>query len=168
MNSNTDDDNTRFALGLVFTLVALVVASVIGFGVFKARSQAAAGAGESGAAPAVVVQEVDVAAVKVENGVVKFYFATAQAELAPGANEALAEVVKAVGEGKRVAISGYHDATGDAARNEELAKQRALRVREALKGLGVAEDKVELKKPELLTGTGSNAEARRVEVIVVQ
>ena len=48
--------------------------------------------------------------------------------------------------------------------NAELAKQRALGVRDALKVLGVAEDKVELKKPEVTQGSGSNAEARRVEV----
>jgi K(+)-stimulated pyrophosphate-energized sodium pump len=37
-------------------------------------------------------------------------------------------------------------------------------VRDALKAAGVAEDKIELKKPELSTGTGGPAEARRVEV----
>jgi outer membrane protein OmpA-like peptidoglycan-associated protein len=63
-------------------------------------------------------------------------------------------------------VSGFHDATGDAALNAELAKQRALAVRDALKGLGVAEDKIELKKPEETTATGSNAEARRVEVVL--
>jgi hypothetical protein len=31
----------------------------------------------------------------------------------------------------------------------------------------VAEDKVELKKPEVTQASGSNAEARRVEVILV-
>jgi outer membrane protein OmpA-like peptidoglycan-associated protein len=118
------------------------------------------------AAPAAAATaEADEASVKVENGVVKFYFASAKADLAAGANEALAEVVKAVAEGKTVVISGFHDATGDAEKNAELAKQRALAVRDALKGLGVPEDKVELKKPEQLTGSGSNAEARRVEVV---
>ena len=67
-------------------------------------------------------------------------------------------------EGKKAVVSGFHDATGDAALNAELAKQRAVAVAEALKALGVAEDKVELKKPEETTATGSNAEARRVEV----
>lgn len=109
----------------------------------------------------------DVATVVVEGGVVKFFFATAKAELAPGANEALADVVKGVAEGKTAQISGFHDATGDLALNQELAKQRALNVREALKALGVAEDKVELKKPEVTQASGSNAEARRVEVILV-
>ena len=87
-----------------------------------------------------------------------------QADLAAGANEALADVVKGVAEGKKAVISGFHDATGDAALNAELAKQRAFAVRDALKALGVAEDKIELKKPEETTATGSNAEARRVEV----
>jgi len=108
----------------------------------------------------------DAASVLVENGVVKFYFATAKAELAAGANEALADVVKGVAEGKKAVISGFHDATGDAALNAELAKQRAFAVRDALKTLGVAEDKIELKKPEETTATGSNAEARRVEVVL--
>ena len=106
----------------------------------------------------------DGASVRVENGVVKFYFASAKADLAAGANEALADVVKGVAEGKKAVVSGFHDATGDAALNAELAKQRALAVSDALKALGVAEDKIELKKPEETTASGNNAEARRVEV----
>ena len=66
--------------------------------------------------------------------------------------------------GKMLTISGFHDASGDPAMNAELAKQRAFAVRDALKALGVAEDKIELKKPEETTASGSNAEARRVEV----
>ena len=37
-------------------------------------------------------------------------------------------------------------------------------MRDTLKQIGVPDDKIELKKPEQLTGTGPNAEARRVEV----
>ena len=128
------------------------------------NAPAAAPADAAAAAPAVVI--ADEAIVRVENGVVKFYFATAKADLAAGANEALADVVKGVAEGKKAIVSGFHDATGDAAVNAELAKQRALAVRDALKGLGVAEDKIELKKPEETTATGTNAEARRVEVVL--
>jgi K(+)-stimulated pyrophosphate-energized sodium pump len=95
---------------------------------------------------------------------VKFYFASGKAELAGGANDALAEVAKSVAAGKTAVVSGYTDATGDPAKNEELAKQRAFAVRDALKAAGIAEDKIELKKPETLTGTGSSADARRVEV----
>jgi len=106
----------------------------------------------------------DGASFKVENGVVKFYFASGKAELATGAEAALADVAKGVAGGKKAVVSGYTDSTGDAAKNEELAKQRALAVSAALKTAGIADDKIELKKPEALTGSGGNAEARRVEV----
>lgn len=173
MSSSDDDSQQRFALGFLFALIALVISAVVGTVVVKrvgasaaakpvAVAAAAAPAAASNA-PAAVAAD-DAASVRVENGVVKFYFATAKADLAAGANEALAEVVKGVAEGKKAVVSGFHDATGDAAQNAELAKQRAFAVRDALKGLGVAEDKIELKKPEETTASGSNAEARRVEV----
>ena len=169
-NSSDDDSQQRFALGFLFALIALVVSTVIGVVVYKrgiahAPAQAPAAALAPAAAPGVVVIE-DAATVVVEGGVVKFYFATAKADLAAGANEALADVVKGVAEGKNAIVSGFHDATGDAALNAELAKQRALAVSDALKALGVAEDKIELKKPEETTASGNNAEARRVEVVL--
>ena len=171
-SSSDDDSQQRFALGFLFALIALVVSTILGVVVFKRgiahapEAPAAAVVNAGGAAGAGVVIE-DVASVVVEGGVVKFYFATGKADLATGANEALAEVVKGVVEGGKMAVvSGFHDATGDAALNAELAKQRALGVRDALKVLGVAEDKVELKKPEVTQGSGSNAEARRVEVVL--
>ena len=116
------------------------------------------------AAAALPAAAADAASFKVEGGVVKFYFASAKAELASGANDALAEVAKGVAAGKKAVVSGYTDASGDAAKNEELAKQRAFAVRDALKAAGVAEDKIELKKPETITAGGATAEARRVEV----
>ena len=168
-NSSDDDSQQRFALGFLFGLIALIVSTVLGVVVYKrgiADAPKAPAAAVVAAGGAAVVVE-DVASVVVEGGVVKFYFATAKAELAAGANEALVEVVKGVIEGGKMAtVSGFHDATGDAALNVELAKRRALAVRDALKALGVAEEKVELKKPEATQGTGSNAEARRVEVVL--
>jgi K(+)-stimulated pyrophosphate-energized sodium pump len=86
--------------------------------------------------------------------------------VATGGAAALADVIKAVAGGKKAVISGYHDASGDPAKNAELAKQRAMNVRDALKAAGVAEDKVELKKPEQAKVDGPAAEARRVEVAV--
>lgn len=168
-----DDSQERFALGFLFALIALVISVVVGSVVVKSLGRAAPAQAEVVASNAPVVVSADSgapvtvddsASVRVENGVVKFYFATAKADLAAGANEALADVVKGVSEGKTAVVSGFHDATGDAAANEELAKQRAFAVRDALKAMGVAEDKIELKKPEVTTASGSNAEARRVEV----
>jgi outer membrane protein OmpA-like peptidoglycan-associated protein len=66
-------------------------------------------------------------------------------------------------------ISGYADQTGNAAQNLELARERAFAVRDALKAAGVAEDRLNLKKPEfVITGQGRDAEARRVEVSVAK
>ena len=65
-----------------------------------------------------------------------------------------------------LAISGYHDASGNLEQNQELAKQRAFKVRDALKAAGIPEDKIQLNKPEQTQGSGNDAEARRVEVKV--
>ena len=67
-------------------------------------------------------------------------------------------------QGKKAVVSGFHDATGDLAVNQELAKQRAFAVRDALLSLGITEEGIELKKPEQTLADGSDAEARRVEV----
>jgi outer membrane protein OmpA-like peptidoglycan-associated protein len=77
---------------------------------------------------------------------------------------AMADLIKK--ESAKVGITGYTDRTGDAAKNEELAKNRAIAVRDALKAAGVAEASLELKAPAFVeTGTGGNlAEARRVEI----
>ena len=162
-----DDDNTGVVLGVVFGLIALVIALVIGVANYQSNLMAAEPAATSIAAtPAVAVSMADGASVKVEGGVVKFFFASGKAELAAGGNEALADVVKAVAAGKKAVVSGFHDATGDANKNAELAKQRAFAVRDALIALGVAQDKVELKKPENTQVGGPEAQARRVEVSV--
>ena len=86
--------------------------------------------------------------------------------MAAGANEALADVVKGVTAGKKAIVSGFHDATGDAVLNAELSKKRAFAVRDELLALGVSEDNIDLRKPEDTQASGSNAEARRVEVVL--
>lgn len=105
------------------------------------------------------------ASIKTDGGVVKFYFASASAEVPAGSSAALADIVKSVQQsGGRVLVSGYHDATGDAEKNAELAKQRAMAVGAALRMAGVPDDKVELAKPAQAQAGGPPAEARRVEV----
>ncbi len=167
-----DDDSHGWILGVVFGIVALVIALAVGLGIYQTNLKAKTAAAPS-ANPSAVVQSAntpataDAASVKVENGVVKFYFASGKSDVAAGGNEALADVVKAVAGGKKAVVSGFNDATGDAAKNAELSKLRAFAVRDALKALGVAEDKIELKKPENTTAAaGSSAEARRVEVSI--
>ncbi|MDB5731701.1 MAG: hypothetical protein JWQ03_1596 [Variovorax sp.] len=187
MPANDEDSQQRFALGFLFALIALVVFTVVGVTVYKygiahapapvAMAPAAPAVPATPAAPAVpamaVVSETVVAVVpegasiQVGNGVVNFYFATGSADLAPGAAEALATVIQGVQGGRKAVVSGFHDTTGDAAINEQLARKRAQMVQDVLVGLGVPASKVELRKPAVTTASGSNAEARRVEVRLV-
>ena len=63
-------------------------------------------------------------------------------------------------------LSGFHDASGNAQTNEELALNRARAVRAALMASGIAKERVEMSKPQVTTGSGPAREARRVEVSV--
>ena len=134
---------------------------------------AGAAAGATGPTAVSVVTETvtvvvpDGASIQVTGGVVNFYFATGSADIAPGAAEALALVIQGVQAGRNALVSGFHDTTGDRSLNEALARRRAETVRSVLLGLGVPADKARLEKPAETTGTGNDAQARRVEVKLV-
>jgi photosynthetic reaction center cytochrome c subunit len=64
----------------------------------------------------------------------------------------------------KVDISGFADQTGSADKNLELARQRAVAVREALKAAGVPEARINLRKPEFVIG-GTADDSRRVDII---
>ncbi|MDO5290183.1 MAG: OmpA family protein [Pseudomonadota bacterium] len=181
-----DDDNQGVVWAILIGVVLLAISLAVGMGLYRTGQTAGAPAASSAgsvdalsrtgtegtvlgagvvAASGNAAQALgDGPAIRVEAGVVKFYFASGSAELAAGAAEALGDVVRGVAAGQVAVISGFHDTTGNAAQNEELAKQRALAVREALMALGIGEDKLSLEKPAVTTAAGSNAEARRVEV----
>ena len=164
-----DDDNHVPIVGVVLATVLATVAVIVGVAIKDGGS--GAGAMQAASAPAVAssaapAADADGARVVVENGVIKFYFASGKADLATGADAALKQVSEAVAQGHTVVISGYHDATGSAALNAELAKKRALAVRDALVAQGVPADRITLEKPAETTGGASAAEARRVEVTV--
>jgi len=172
MFSSDDDTDHGVVLAILFGVVAAIIGLVIGLGIYKTHAPKAGAAMEAvetmDIAELVKLVEMDGASVKVVDGTVTFYFASAKADIAAGANDALVEVVKLGAAGKSVRVSGFHDATGDLGKNQELAKQRAIAVRDTLVALGVAADRIDLVKPEAMTGTGNDAEARRVEVVVVQ
>jgi K(+)-stimulated pyrophosphate-energized sodium pump len=147
----------------IINIVALLIVPLLPV-VNNAPAAAHGAAAPTAVAVVAVPVIVEVASIKIEPGMVKFYFDSGKSDLAGGAADALVDVVKGVAGGKKAVISGYHDATGDPAANAELAKQRAFKVRDTLKSIGVPDDKIELKKPEQLVGPGPNAEARRVEV----
>lgn len=180
MATQDDDEQLGVVTAVLIGAILLAVGLAVGIGLYRTGQGAGPDGGSPVTAAAVVngattfgsanSQEApaagvgDAASVRVEGDVVKFYFASGKTEIAAGAAEALSEVVKGVAVGKKAVISGFHDTTGDPALNEELARLRAFAVRDALMALGIGEDKLELKKPEVGTASGTNAEARRVEV----
>ena len=148
-----DDDNQNLVLGILFGVIALV----IGLTVYVTGQNAAA-------KPAVEAQEI----AEVGEPLVKLYFESGKAELPANGAEEVAKVVAKLAEdgSKIVLISGYHDETGGAAVNAEVAKARAGAVKDALLAAGVPADKLAMRKPAVTLGGGEAAEARRVEVRV--
>jgi cytochrome c oxidase subunit 2 len=73
--------------------------------------------------------------------------------------------------GAKLAISGFQDASVSTEASAALSKERAEAVGDALKEAGIAEGRIEVKKPEsinvTITGSGEGAAARRVEVKVM-
>ncbi len=98
----------------------------------------------------------------------RLYFDTGVSALAADSATALAPIIAAAKAHPtaQVAISGYHDKQGNVDQNAELAKQRALAVRDALASGGIGEGRIELRKPILSEGGADDREARRVEISV--
>ena len=89
-----------------------------------------------------------------------------KAELPAASNDAIKAIAALVKDKAdvKVQVSGFTDKTGDADKNKELAKARAFAVRDALKAAGIPEDRIVLKRPDLVMTMGSTEEARRVEL----
>ena len=92
-------------------------------------------------------------------------FASGQAALSP---EALALLQRSAlgmkGQTGPIDITGYTDSTGARAANVDLAKRRALAVRDALVAAGVDAARLRLKPPLDVIGSGNADDARRVEI----
>ncbi len=183
-----DEDELGIPLGVVFFVIALVISLVIGLSVWKLNHAGGVPVVEAAPTPIAEVMEqghgegaatteaaadsavafTDVAPVGEPQ--LKVYFNVGQTDLSDEARTnvtALAKVITQMGEAKAVVlISGFHDETGTAQVNAEVAKQRAFSVRDALIADGVAPETVLLRKPEVTLGGGDAAEARRVEVRV--
>jgi photosynthetic reaction center cytochrome c subunit len=96
------------------------------------------------------------------------YFAVGRSDVKVDLPQSLAVLVEALkaNPASKVAISGYHSASGDLATNQELAKNRAFAVRDALKAAGIGEDRMMLEKPLSAEANlaGEDPKARRVDV----
>jgi outer membrane protein OmpA-like peptidoglycan-associated protein len=116
----------------------------------------------------VVTPAATVALVGTAPPAVNVYFATGKTDIDAKDRDAIATMLTYLkaNPGVKAIISGYHDPRGDKAMNEELAKNRAKSVRDVLIASGVNPAQADMRKPVESTGSGDNAEARRVELRV--
>jgi photosynthetic reaction center cytochrome c subunit len=91
---------------------------------------------------------------------------TLEGEQAKGLTQLIATL--AAKTSAKATISGYHSASGPLAANQELAKDRAVKVRDAIVAAGIAPARVQLSKPLQAEAnlSGEDPAARRVEVTV--
>ncbi len=97
------------------------------------------------------------------------HFASGTAMLDAEAKKVIATAAKSLaGLASTVLVTGYTDKTGATSSNVELAKQRALAVRDALIKAGVAAEAIQLQPPAQVTGSGSDADARHVDIAILR
>jgi len=162
-----EDEGTRIgvwvALGVVFFVLVGVIGGLVVRQVHAKQAPPAAKAVVAAAAD----ETVDIPLGGELLG--KLYFESGQAVLPADGGATLDGAAKALvaAAGRKLVLAGFHDATGDPARNAQLAKQRALVVRDALVAAGTDKARVLLRRPESTTGDGSMQEARRVEIRLV-
>ena len=161
MNDQTEEAQS-YALMVLAGVVALVIAGVLALAIASTqRAKPPAMAGAPTSTNAAAMASTDAA-----DPEARVYFETGSDALSNEAQAALTRAADAAraDAGKSLLISGFHDASGDAAQNAELAKKRAMAVRHALEANGVTPDRLVLDKPALTTGGADAREARRVDV----
>lgn len=95
----------------------------------------------------------------------KVYFELGDASIDQEDRQRIADMAQSARSSDRsVAITGYTDRTGNELQNAELAKNRAMAVREALVDEGVQEERIVMDPPRNVTGEGTDDDARRVDI----
>ena len=159
-----EDEGTRIGVWVALGVVFFVIAGLIGGLSFRQLHHKAKAPAVATAAKASGDEMIDAPLIGVVVGTL--YFESGKSDLPADGYETSLAVVKAMNAqlGGPLVLSGFHDATGDPARNAELAKQRAMTVRESLRRAGADMSRVRLRKPESTTGGADDKEARRVEI----
>lgn len=156
MSDNDDNETQGVVFGVLAGVILGVIALVAGLGMWKSS--------QSAAAPTAAVAEI----APIGEALAKVYFAVGSAALNEVDMAIVGKTLEALAANAHaiVLLSGFHDPSGDAARNAQLARERAEAVRDALVAGGVAADRVKFRKPESTLGSGSDEEGRRVEIRV--
>jgi outer membrane protein OmpA-like peptidoglycan-associated protein len=175
-DSNENGGLVAWVIGLAVTL-AIAVAVLAGTAAFQSGpdSTASTSTSTSTSAPATAASAASSAAGTFVGAagtaaaaplLARVFFDTGVSALPGDAAKTLAPVIEAAtrSAGIRLAVSGYHDKTGDPEKNAELAKERAIAVRDALVAAGVPLERLELSKPQVIEGGTDDTLARRVDV----
>ncbi|WP_415034370.1 OmpA family protein [Azonexus sp.] len=172
MSSQDENETQGVVFGVLAGVIFGVIALVAGLGIWKAKQSAAPTVAQVSAAASVPsATEIDIEIVEIEavgEALAKVYFDLGSSSLNAADQAIVAQVTEALA-GKAdgiVLLSGFHDASGDAAVNARIAKARAVAVRDALVAGGVALEQIKFRRPESTLGSGDAAEGRRVEVRV--
>jgi outer membrane protein OmpA-like peptidoglycan-associated protein len=163
-----NDDGARVGLWVVIGIITLLLFGLIGGLAMRSLGPKAPAAPTAAVVPAAAADVLIDAPLSGEI-VGKLYFELGKAELPADATAALAPVLKALADNpaKKLVLAGFHDPSGDATVNAELAKNRARAVRAALTSQGVDAARLALRKPEQTAADGPADEARRVEIRLV-
>lgn len=147
-----NDPETGFAVGFALAVAIFVALFAIGVALFVTNPP----------------RPDTAAAVAAPLAPIKVYFESGKDQMPDEAAARLASLIAVAkaDPGKQIVISGYHDKTGDASFNAELAKQRAYAVRDFFRAAGIADDRIVLDKPQETMGGADDREARRVEVVL--
>lgn len=167
------DDGARLGVWVTVGVITLLLFGLIG-GLAIRQShkgagktmQAQSGATAAAMAPAATADAVLDGPISGDL-LTKIFFESGSAELPAAAAEAVAVAGVALGQAPasaKLVLSGFHDASGDPAKNAELAKQRAKALRAAFVAAGLEDTRVLMRKPESTQANGKAEEARRVEV----
>ncbi len=163
-----NDDGARVGLWVVIGIITLLLFGLLGGLAIRAVNKQPAPA-VAAAMPAAASMDTLLDAPLSGEIVGKLYFDLGKADLPADATAALAPALKALADnpGKKLVLAGFHDPSGDALVNAELAKNRAKAVRAALTAQGADAARVLLRKPEQTALDGPADEARRVEMRLI-
>ncbi len=157
-----EDEGTRIGVWVALSVVFVVIMGLI-FGLVVRQMNAK----RAGPASTTAIMFIDA---PLEGDVAgSVYFALGQSALPEGATPVISKLASVVQESpaKRIVLSGFHDASGAADVNANIAKERAKTVRTALIAEGVSASRIALRKPEVTLADGPPLEARRVEARLV-
>ena len=150
-----DDRETGYAVFLAITLAIVVSLFVIAIGIGSVI-------GEAGRRPPSAAFQTP----SVVRVIARVHFEPGKADAPEDSPMLLRPAIRAAkaAPNSRLVVSSYHDASGDAAANTELARRRALAVRDALMAAGISEKRIELARPGVTMGVADPQQALRVDI----